>query len=148
MSEQAVVEIALFSQVGHNVWMGGGPRDCLPPGTQFVVSLHPRLEYTVPAGITVTRAWLEDEHEIPDVRHLVALARWVSDVRKIGPVLVHCEMGLNRSGLILALAMMVDGASAEQAITQLRNARSEHVLFNSTFEAWLRNAAAAALEKY
>lgn len=139
------VKIPLFSQVGHNMWMGGAPTTEIPP-VEFIVCLYPWQEYTVPEGITITKAWLYDYHEIPDVRQIVALARWTSAVRKIGPVLCHCQAGLNRSGLVVALAMMIDGASADYAIRHLRSARSEYVLCNSTFAEWLRNSGAEALK--
>lgn len=142
------IELSLFSRIGHNIWMGGCPVDKIPGDTEFIVSLYPWTEYTVPEGVTIIRAWLQDTHEMPDERLLVALARWVSDVRKIGQVVVHCQAGLNRSGLIVALAMMVDGASAEVAIAHLRTARHEMVLCNSTFEEWLLNDAVGALERF
>lgn len=84
------VTIPLFSRIGHNIWMGGCPVDSVPPETQFIVSLYPWAEYTVPEGVTVTRAWLHDVHEVPDVPLLVALACWVSTVRQIGVTFVHC----------------------------------------------------------
>lgn len=140
------IELPLFSRVGHNIWMGGCPVDSIPGDTQFIVSLYPWAEYTVPEGITITRAWLHDTHEVPDVRLTIALARWVSAVRQIGSTVVHCQAGLNRSGLICALAMMVDGADADTAIAALRAARHDMVLCNTTFERWLRMEAAGALE--
>lgn len=147
-ADDGVHEIPLFSRIGHNLWMGGCPTDSIPGDTQFIVSLYPWAEYTVPEGITVTRAWLYDYDIVPDVQQLVALARWVSSVRKIGPVLVHCQAGLNRSGLITALAMMVDGADAATAIDHLRACRDPYVLCNRTFERWLREYGAEAIERH
>lgn len=144
----APIELTLFSFIGENMWMGGCPQKELPPMTRFVVSLFPWQPYQVPQGITVLNAWLEDTHEVPEVAELVAIARFISAARRIGTVLVHCQAGLNRSGLVLALAMMVDGASANFAISHLRERRNDWVLCNTTFEQWLREDAAEALKHY
>lgn len=143
-----IVEMELFSLVGHNLWQGGVPTAMIPYGIEYVVNLYPWTEYGLPEGVTLTRAWLEDIHEMPPIAQIVALGRWVAACRKIAPTLVHCQAGLNRSGLVCALALMVDGASPEEAITKLRNARSEFVLCNATFEAWLREEAAEALRLF
>jgi hypothetical protein len=52
-------------------------------------------------------------------------------------VLVRCQAGLNRSSLILALVLMLDGKTAEQAIELMRTKRHEKVLFNPHFVEWL-----------
>ncbi len=66
------------------------------------------------------------------------LAHEVNELRKTGTVLVHCQAGLNRSGLVAARSLMLLGATADEAITQLRTTRSEACLCNPSFEAWLR----------
>lgn len=148
LEESVGIEIALFSQISPNVWMGGCPVDTVPPGTRFIVNLYPWADYATPEGITMTRSWLQDVHEMPDIDELVALACWVSTVRRIGTVLIHCQAGLNRSGLVTALALMVDGSSAGDAIDHLRACRHPMVLCNSTFEAWLRLEAGAVLQQF
>lgn len=57
-------------------------------------------------------------------------------------VLIRCQAGVNRSGLVSALILMIDGLSAPDAIALLRNRRSPFVLSNSHFEEWLRTCAA------
>jgi protein-tyrosine phosphatase len=51
--------------------------------------------------------------------------------------LVRCLAGLNRSGLVLTLVMIMAGYSAIDAIEQIRIKRSEWVLHNPDFERWL-----------
>lgn len=148
LEEDAGIELALFSQIAPSIWMGGCPVDSVPPGTRFIVDLYPWAEYSVPQGVTITKSWLQDVHEMPDIDELIALACWVSTVRRIGTVTIHCQAGLNRSGLVTALALMVDGATAGDAIDHLRACRHPMVLCNSTFEAWLRLEAGAVLEKF
>ena len=67
------------------------------------------------------------------------LAVWLNKCRKDGRTLIHCQAGLNRSSLVTAYALMLDGMEAQEAITLLRKKRSEAVLCNSSFESWLLN---------
>lgn len=55
-------------------------------------------------------------------------------------VLIRCQAGLNRSGLITALVLIKEGYSPSQAITLLRATRSDYVLINPHFEKWLLEA--------
>lgn len=66
-----------------------------------------------------------------------AIAAWVNVCRKDGPTLVHCQAGLNRSGLVAARALTLDGMNAADAIALLREKRSPAVLCNRSFESWL-----------
>ena len=60
-------------------------------------------------------------------------ARWKAGDR----VLVRCQAGLNRSGLVSALILIKDGATPEEAIETIRTHRGEDALFNNDFHAWL-----------
>jgi hypothetical protein len=52
-------------------------------------------------------------------------------------VLIRCQAGLNRSGLLMALVLMKDGYSAVEAIDLIRKMRSEWALCNENFVKWL-----------
>ena len=52
-------------------------------------------------------------------------------------VLVHCNMGLNRSGVVCARALMYMGMTADDAVALLRAERHPLVLFNASFVRWL-----------
>ena len=52
-------------------------------------------------------------------------------------VLVRCQAGLNRSGLVTALLLIRDGLTASEAIALIRNQRGEDALFNEDFSRWL-----------
>jgi protein-tyrosine phosphatase len=52
-------------------------------------------------------------------------------------VLIRCQAGWNRSGLITALVLIREGYSARDAIDMQRKRRSEWVLCNEHFERWL-----------
>jgi protein-tyrosine phosphatase len=59
--------------------------------------------------------------------------RWKSGDR----VLVRCQAGLNRSGLVLALILIKDGLTPTEAIALIRENRGEDALFNRDFYNWL-----------
>lgn len=52
-------------------------------------------------------------------------------------VLIRCQAGWNRSGLIMALVLIKEGYSAQEAIDLIRKQRSPHALCNARFVAWL-----------
>ena len=66
----------------------------------------------------------------------MAHAEWKRGQR----VLIRCQAGMNRSGLIMALVLIREGYTAEDAINLIREKRSKHALFNGRFEKWLREA--------
>jgi hypothetical protein len=73
-----------------------------------------------------------------DFKELFQIVRIAHEDWKSGKrVLIRCQAGLNRSGLVMALVLMREGYSAEEAICLIRDKRSQYALFNSTFEKWL-----------
>jgi hypothetical protein len=62
-----------------------------------------------------------------------AHARWAAGER----VLIRCQAGVNRSGLITALVLMLDGRTAHEAIALIRERRAPAVLSNDHFVRWL-----------
>lgn len=86
-----------------------------------------------------------DDMPVPDILEtaLVAYKDWKAGKK----VLVRCQAGLNRSGLITALVLMMDGYSAEDAISLIRETRHPAALCNRDFAAWLRKIDTAELEK-
>ena len=67
--------------------------------------------------------------------------RWLSGDR----VLIRCQAGLNRSGLVTALILMSTGLDAETAIEEIRKKRAEIALFNTEYVTWLLNSGAEFL---
>jgi hypothetical protein len=130
--------VPLFSQVLGNLWMGGCPVEAAPKEFDYVVSLYPWGMYHVYKHQVYLECTLFDNTEQPlDAARLHALARCVNEFMHLGPTLVHCQAGLNRSGLITALALMQQGWTAEAAIGHLRKVRCAEVLCNSHFRGWL-----------
>lgn len=129
-----------ITQVADNLWMGGVEAGLvLPVFFTHVVSLYPWESYTLRhelASQTVLKMYDSVEQGFAQVD---ALARWVNVLRETGPVLVHCQAGLNRSGLVVARALLLagDAANGKTAIELLRAARSPAVLCNPAFEKWI-----------
>ena len=57
-----------------------------------------------------------------------------SDWRAGKKVLIRCQAGINRSGLVTALVLIREGHSPEDAIRLIRDNRCEAALSNSHFE--------------
>jgi len=76
-----------------------------------------------------------DGDELEQVRETAEhVAAAVLDDRK---VLVRCQAGLNRSGLIVALALSHLGYRPNDAISQIRRRRSPDALFNRHFVGYI-----------
>jgi hypothetical protein len=73
-----------------------------------------------------------DEH---DLAHAVrsAYRDWSRGKR----VLIRCQAGWNRSGLITALVLLLAGYTPEDAIDLIRQKRSPMALCNRHFERWI-----------
>jgi protein-tyrosine phosphatase len=56
-------------------------------------------------------------------------------------VLIRCQAGWNRSGLVMALTLIKDGYEPREAIDLIRERRVPEALSNRTFERWLLNEA-------
>ena len=70
---------------------------------------------------------------------VMRLARAASEALDEGrKVLVRCYHGYNRSGLVIAHALVRRGHSAEQAIRLIRSRRSPWALHNELFVEYLR----------
>lgn len=127
--------VPLFSQIEGNLWMGGCPTG--PTDFDAVVCLYPWEPYQLREGQTHLSVRMYDGDEVPLPAMLYGLADIVNGLRQAGSVLVHCQAGLNRSGLVTALALIRSGMTPPAAIAMLRERRSDVVLCNAVFERWL-----------
>lgn len=143
----------LWSEVLPGLWQGGTDDD----DTIWEVERRETPDITKLDFDTVITAygwanpcdWLVKEVRYPfydgDMRDIdfteiyqvvgIAHADWKAGKK----VLIRCQAGLNRSGLIMALVLMKEGYTADEAITLIREKRSEWALCNKTFEEWLRD---------
>jgi hypothetical protein len=80
-----------------------------------------------------------------DLQRVLRAARWAHERWRSGDrVLIRCQAGLNRSGLVTALILVLAGWDPAEAILHLRARRSPHVLCNDHFVRWLVREAPAA----
>ena len=132
------VSVPLISKVEDNLYQGGCIGGViLPDYIDFIVSLYPWEKYTLLPGQSRQEIEMYDHGSMPDIDQLHQIADTVNTRRKESTVLVHCQAGLNRSGLVAALALIKSGMTPSEAIALLRKSRCDMVLCNETFEAWL-----------
>jgi hypothetical protein len=148
----------LYSEVAPNLFMGGTDDNAtidqaqalrhFEGGNEFdcVVTLY---AWAAPAnwGVEERRFGFPDANIIEEyIPTIVELAQWAHAKWAAGKkVNIRCQAGLNRSGLVTALTLMLSGMSAEDAIKTLREKRSDYALCNGEYEHWLRSEANRAL---
>ncbi len=140
----------LYSMVAPNLFQGG--TDDLDVIHLAQTNNRPRTDLPFDAIVTMY-AWArpadwniqEFRYGVPDasikdidlnrLRQSVDFGydRWKQGDR----VLVRCQAGLNRSGLVTALIMIKDGLTPIEAINTIRESRGPDALFNENFHAWL-----------
>jgi protein-tyrosine phosphatase len=121
-----------------DLWQGGckmGVR--LPDGFDFVLSLYPWERYLLTDGCERLEVRMYDAldqgfEQVDELSGILA-----SRLRDGDTVLVHCQAGLNRSGLLAAATLVKLGFLPAEAIARLRSARSPLVLCNEAFENWI-----------
>lgn len=133
------IDVPFISHVDGNLYVGGCTNGLvLPKMFRHVLSLYRWEKYTIAHDdVEVETVTMYDEERGPDGPQILELATKVVDWCEDGPTLVHCQAGLNRSGLVAARALMLMGHTADSAIDLLREKRSPAVLCNRSFESFL-----------
>ena len=120
-----------LDEVGHNLWVGSVPTDPDAVAKKFdaLVLAAEEFQDVFPVhkypGTKLILAPLDDAKPTHEEK-ITALkaALEVYDLNKKGKkVLVTCAKGVNRSALIAALALVLAGSTAQQAISTIRKAR-------------------------
>ena len=140
----------LYSEVAPNLFMGGTDDNATIDQPQVlrhfdgsnefdcVVTLY---AWAAPAnwGVEERRFGFPDADIIEDyLPTIIELAQWAHSKWASGKrVNIRCQAGLNRSGLVTALTLMISGMSADEAINTLRAKRSSYALCNGEYEHWL-----------
>lgn len=138
-------EMPWLTHLKGQLWIGGViGGDRLPDRFTYVVSMHNdpyerweisprqrRMQYTLGDH--------GDEQDFDDVIPAVlAVEYFLQLVEPNEDVLVHCQMGLNRSALIAGIVLRRQGMDGAAAVDLLRATRSPAVLENAKFEAIVR----------
>ncbi len=149
----------LWSEILPGLWMGGtaladevGRYRSMPVITshhfQTVITLFSDAQ-PVDHYVKEIRLGFFDHDQVDvdldDLAHAVHVGHsdWVRGRR----VLVRCQAGWNRSGLVTALIMMRHGHNPDSAIELIRSQRSRFALGNETFEQWLKQDAKRFLKE-
>ncbi|WP_327697662.1 protein-tyrosine phosphatase family protein [Streptomyces sp. NBC_00459] len=144
-----------WSEIVPGLWMGGHEFTRRPGEIEFAV-VHDEFD------LVMTLLRLPGYGPDPGVEHLVwsipdgpldgtqlagvirlaeAVCAALEDGRK---VLVRCYSGYNRSGLVVAHALVLDGHDTEEAIRLIRSRRSPWALHNERFVEYLRTGLSTA----
>lgn len=108
------------TEIVENVWQSGSPE----PGHRWdgVVDLdggQPPLD-----DVDCYLRWRIEDGPAPEHAVLVAVADFVRDLRGQGKrILIHCAGGMNRSGLVVAAALIRDGMPPRDAVALIRERR-------------------------
>jgi protein-tyrosine phosphatase len=79
------------------------------------------------------------DEDVPTLHKLHAVARLGAElVRNHERVLVHCQMGLNRSALVAGLVLVHNGMTGGDAVARLQE-RRPGALYNQAFADYLSN---------
>ena len=140
----------LYSMIAPNLFQGG--TDDLDVNHLAQVNNFPRTDMPFDSIVTMY-AWArpadwkvqEFRYGVPDAKiediDLDRLREAVHfadhHLQKGDRVLIRCQAGLNRSGLVTALVLIKQGFSAQTAIDLIRKHRGEDALFNHNFVNWL-----------
>jgi hypothetical protein len=130
-----------WSEIAPGLWMGGSPELGEPTSElpfDAVVTLY---AFAPPASWLVEElryGFFDGPMDLVDVPRVLRTSAWAYERWQAGDrVLIRCQAGLNRSGLVTALVLMAGGLSAAHAIDVIRERRSSYALCNRSFEAWL-----------
>ncbi len=117
--------------------MGEAPTDEEVTKYKYIICLNGKPSYYTPHKTFIICYPFDDVDQMPPEDDIHELAKMAVQFSKMGPTLIHCSAGFNRSGLVTALTLMYLGRTATQAIAQLRLKRCDEVLSNNTFHDWL-----------
>jgi protein-tyrosine phosphatase len=133
-------DVPFISNIEGNLWQGGCHNGLqLPHFIKHVVSLYPWETYQIKHDLESYMSVKMYDSLDQSMEQIEAIAQWVNVCVKDAPTLLHCQAGLNRSSLVAARALMLEGRTADAAIKLLRDNRSPAVLCNQSFENYLRS---------
>lgn len=134
-------DVPFISNIEGSLWQGGCQDGLiLPDNIDVVVSLYPWEKYTIKRSDVRRFEITMYDSEVQAFDQVDEIAKLVNTELEAGnTVLVHCQAGLNRSSLVAARALMLQGRTADEAIGLLRSKRSAACLCNPSFEKHLRS---------
>jgi len=132
-------DVPYITEIVPGLWQGGCTNGLkLPHQIKHLVSLYPWESYDVDQQLDSKLEVRMYDSTGQGFDQVDALAEWVNVCRPGGPVLVHCQAGLNRSSLVVARALILEGMDPDDAISLIRDKRSAACLCNTSFLRWLK----------
>jgi protein-tyrosine phosphatase len=135
------IRMPFMTEVAENLWHGGVETGLvLPKFVDYKLSLYKWEDYTINHELKESRTVEMYDSEDQGFEQVAELADWVNERRLLGTVAVHCQAGLNRSSLVVAMALIGAGdvRNGQEAIDLIRRKRDMACLCNPAFEAWVR----------
>lgn len=131
-------DVPFMSEIVPGLYQGGCQDGLmLPHFINHVVSLYPWERYKIAHNVRselYVRMYDSTGQEFDQIDEI---AQWAYKCWKDGNTFIHCQAGLNRSSLIAARVLMLDGKTAKEAIDIIRKSRSAACLCNPAFEEYL-----------
>lgn len=130
----ASVPVRPYDHIIGNLYVGGITNDT--NGFRYIFCCTPDKTYYGNSKQVIHLVTFHDtEQELPPEWFIDDVVARVVECCQKGPTFVHCSAGLNRSGLIAALALVKTGNfTPAEAIKLLREKRAENMLCNTLFE--------------
>ena len=141
-------QLELFSEIKPNLFMGGTDdldtiftyldREPSPLPFDTIATMYAWARPATWKIQEVRYAFPDSTIDHIDLKRLRSLVDFTYQQWKEGDrVLVRCQAGLNRSGLVTALLLIKDDLSPSSAIELIRVKRSSDALFNRHYSNWL-----------
>lgn len=120
-----------YDRVAGNLYIGG----ILPDYSEFdyVICCTPECTHYNRTNKVTHLVPFNDTRELPPEQFITDVVELIILCAGKGKTLVQCSAGLNRSGMMVALAMVKGGWYSTAAVAYLRTIRSQSVLHNETF---------------
>lgn len=138
----AYFHVPYITHLDGNLWMGGCWTGLvLPEFFTHVISLYPWEKYQINHDAGRTEIAVYDSTDDFDPEIYVSAA-WLAVEKALdGPVLNHCQAGINRSSLVSGLALVLNGTvdTGQEAIDLIREKRSPEALSNPVFREYLQS---------
>lgn len=142
----------LFDEILPNLYMGGTDDNDIVRFGKKLPQLHEREEFDAVVtcySYAQPMSWYVHENrygfadgpmDIETFKKVIELSDWLYEKWQSGArCLSRCQMGYNRSGIVLGAVLIKHGYTAEEAIQLIRQKRSPHALNNVSFLNCLRN---------
>jgi len=118
----------------------------MTPYFRHILNLYPWMKYEVPEGVDYKELRMLDSHHI-DTAFIDSAMEWLQAAFDAddGPILVHCQAGINRSNLTMATFLVTRlGWDPAGVIDHIRQMRCATALCNPAFEDYVRGLTSAA----